>query len=81
MAAGSTGWLANCCNNIALHPCAPILQCMLARQTRKARTSFSEEKEAKRLLLRYEALARPDPMPESHKVFLLLFVHKKKIRQ
>jgi hypothetical protein len=46
-------------------------------RTRKVSASFSEEKEAKRLLdFPPGALAATTPMPEGHKSFLVLFFKK-----
>jgi hypothetical protein len=42
----------------------------------KARTSFSEEKEAKRLLV-LRALAKVEPEPAGPEVFLVTFFSKK----
>jgi hypothetical protein len=39
---------------------------------------FLKKKKQKDFCSRVGALAPPDPMPQSHKFFLLLFVHKKK---
>jgi hypothetical protein len=45
---------------------------------KEGRTAFSEEKEAKRLLLRGIGVSQASAHALSNKVFLLLFVHKKK---